>query len=105
MNLIEKYLKWKNTPNRAPVNLRNIWAVLQAFFRKNVTIPAHIQEQATWRLTQVRPECKANGTCVKCGCVVEEKVWEDRSCEGKCYPPMMPKSYWEQYKEFINDKG
>lgn len=103
MGIIQKYKNWKDAENRAPINLRNIWAVIQASFRKNISEPAHIKEQTIYRLSLTNEECKKAGTCIKCGCSVEEKIWEDRSCEGKCYPPMMSKKYWKEYKEFLND--
>ena len=110
---------------KAKITLRNIFAVIQAFFRKTrrniggFDLPIHMYEQIIWRRTQViekSPECWSSGSCVVCGCDILGKTMEDRACSasetidvydrGKevCYPEMMNKHNWEKYKQLYNIK-
>ena len=62
----------------------------------------HIREQAIWRLSQIAekaPECMEEGECRICGCDINGKVFEDRRCEGLCYPVMMNAGEWEDFKK------
>lgn len=98
----------------AQINLRNALAVLQAGWRGSkiggFVLPTHVQEQIIWRRTQVMeksPECWKSGHCVVCGCEILGKTMEDRACSKiedselgePCYPEMMKKYDWEDYKE------
>lgn len=98
--------------NPAKLSLRNIWAVIQAFFRRKIqgfSLPSHIYEQIIWRRIQViekSPECWKSGNCVQCGCEILGKTIEDRGCENEpfCYPEMMKKDTWKEYKKNNNIK-
>ena len=116
MNLKHLYnhLRGKtNARNPAKVTLRNILAVLQAFFRKKrrsmggLDIPSYMYEQIIWRRIQVSilsEECMASGHCVECGCEILGKTMEDRKCESGCYPEMMSREVWNKYKKDNNIK-
>lgn len=87
---------------KAKINLKNIKGYLQAHYRQVLDefdyLESHIKEQAEWRLYQVKkysPECYNSDKCIHCGCQVSSKVFEDRACEGRCYPEMMSKERWE----------
>ncbi len=95
--------------NPAKLTLRNIWAVIQAFFRKKrrnlggFDLEDHIYEQIIWRRTQVlskSPKCWVSGNCIQCGCEIIGKTMEDRGCHNSpyCYPDMMSKEEWKEYK-------
>lgn len=105
---------------KARITPRNIYAVIQAFFRRkrrSITgfeLPDYMYEQIIWRRTQVMeksPACWESGKCIVCGCDILGKTVEDRACSisedkdslraGKfpCYPAMMNKVNWERYKE------
>lgn len=100
MNLINKYRKWRDASDRAKITLKNIWRVIVAYYRKWFPlIPHHITEQASWRLTKVRKECKDNEACTICGCDIAGLVYADSSCEGNCYPVMMDADTWRRYKK------
>jgi hypothetical protein len=100
MNLIEKFLLWKESENPAPVTLRNIWRVIVSYYRRFFPlIPKHITEQAEHRKSFVKKECMDRGACVICGCDVEGLLYLDDSCEGLCYPKMMSKKAWNTYKK------
>ena len=92
---------------KAKINLPNIKGYLQAHYRQALDemgfLDKHIYEQAEWRLERVKeksPDCYNSDNCVKCGCEVSSKVFEDRACEGNCYPPMMSKEEWNKKEKF-----
>ncbi len=98
--------------NPAKLTLRNIYAVLQSMFRRSIqgfTVQKHIYEQAIWRRTEVikkSPQCWEEGHCIHCGCEMLGKTIEDRGCENepRCYPDMMNKEEWKQFKLSNNIK-
>lgn len=74
-------------------------------FSKDLETADYITEQALWRLNQVvlkSPQCLGKNGCVKCGCTFPEKAFEDRGCEGNCYPDMKNLKEWSQYKNSFN---
>ncbi len=92
-----------NALNPAKLNLKHIWAVLQSWFRSILPVPSHIKEQIAWREYQVKtksPRCWEEGNCIQCGCVIKEKIKSDMGCENEpyCYPEMMSKKHWKEYK-------
>lgn len=114
-----------NPERKARVTLRNILAVIQAWFRRKqlqidgTTLDQHIFEQVIWRRTQVRaksPSCWQSGECIVCGCEILGKTMEDRACsvsehpdlqkKGRevCYPEMMDKQTWKEYKRLNHIK-
>ena len=60
-------------------------------------IRKHIREQIKWRTGQVSQECWEAGECQKCGCDIPQLLYANKSCGGKCYPPMMNKKDWSNY--------
>jgi hypothetical protein len=47
----------------------------------------------------MEPECFNNGVCIKCGCTTTALQMANKSCNGECYPIMMDKKTWYQFKE------
>lgn len=101
----------KGALNPARITVRNILAVLQAFFRKKrrklggFDLPEHMYEQIIYRrflVIQASPKCWTSGSCIQCGCEILGKTIEDRGCEDKpyCYPLMMDKETWKRYKKY-----
>jgi hypothetical protein len=97
--------------NPAKPTLRNIYAVLQAWFRQKrrsiagMELSDHMYEQIIYRRTQVMlnsPKCWRKGDCLLCGCELLGKTMEDRACEGGCYPEMMNAGDWATYKKLYN---
>lgn len=97
----------------ASLSFANIKAVIQAWWRKRrmqidgFELEQHIFEQIIWRRTRVieiSPLCWSEGVCNVCGCEILGKTMEDRPCSAndvalpQCYPAMMNKKEWEQYK-------
>lgn len=99
MNLIEKFKAWRSAEHPAPINLGNIWAVLQSFYRRNQSnVPVHLSEQVEYRRTVSNKECVTSNVC-KCGCEWNDLIWSDKTCEGNCYPEMMDAKAWKTYKK------
>lgn len=101
-----------NALNPAKFDFKHIWAVFQSWVRSIFPKPAHIKEQIKWREEQVKtksPLCWVNGACIQCGCIIKEKIKADMGCENEpfCYPEMMGKKEWKQFKNQhnVNDKG
>jgi len=89
--------------NPARLDLRHIWAVIQCQIRSILPSPLHIREQIEWRILQVKeksPKCWEEGNCIQCGCEIKGKVKADIGCDNEpfCYPQMMRKKQWKQYK-------
>lgn len=97
MTLLEKYNNWKNAPARAPISLKNIWAVIQSLWRRKAGLTPLLQEQVDYRRKVSDIGCKASGVC-RCGCSWEELIYADKSCEGSCYPPIKNRINWEIFK-------
>lgn len=90
--------------NPAKLDLRHIWAVIQSWVRSLLPTPKHIKEQIIWRRGQVAlksPECWKQGHCIQCGCFIIGKTAADMGCENEpfCYPEMMKKKEWKDYKK------
>lgn len=95
---------------KAKITLSNIKGFLSAHYRQALDelgfLDEWIKERAAWRLNQVKeksPECYEKDKCTHCGCQVSSKVFEDRACEGGCYPEMS-KVQWESQKQKEMDK-
>lgn len=113
MNL-SKFLKIRKiVENPAKINLRNILAVIQSYFRKwqtkpktfltsGISLPQDKWEQIIYRkhtLIVTKSPCWEAGYCLQCGCEFPDKLFEDRSCEKNCYPEMKTPEDWEKYKQ------
>ena len=103
-NLIFNRKKFKKP---AKINIKNIKGYLQGNLRYFMDFTGiikpeeHILEQVKWRLHKIKensPLCLEYKSCINCGCSVIEKVYEDRACEGDCYPIMKNKEDWEDFK-------
>jgi hypothetical protein len=86
------------------INLKNVKAFLQAHYRIAIedSLPEHIKEQVIWRASQAEA-CTKNGKCLYCGCSTEdlELYYADIGCkkpDNPCYPDMMTKEQWDEYK-------
>lgn len=103
MSLLQKYYNWKNAENPAPITLKNIWAVIQSFYRRNQPAgpPQHIVEQKDRRLILADKKCLSTDVCI-CGCSLSELVWSDKPCEGGCFGPMLSAKEWKKYKKLNN---
>lgn len=62
----------------------------------------HIVDQYESRIASMNPECFSSGQCVMCGCQTTALQMAKKSCEAPCYPPLMGKKEWEEFK---NNEG
>lgn len=89
------------------VKMIDIWYYFQGMYRyriyynsklQGVVIRVHIREQITYRIKIMNRECYNSGSCIKCGCMTTALQMCDKVCDGNCYPEMMNKKSWEEYK-------
>ena len=102
----EKHPDQKKDQKKAKITPSNIRGFIQGNFRKLVEdlpgiIPDYIYEQIQWRLTIMDENCLRDKQC-PCTCSVPAKQYEDRPCENSCYPPMMNKDQWEEFKALLH---
>lgn len=96
---------------KAKITLNNVRAFLTGHSRKFwnkylsdiIDFPEHIQEQVQYRISLIEknsPECLIKNACQKCGheCSVDALVYDNESCAGKCYPPMLNAEDWNKLK-------
>lgn len=104
MGLLRKIRNWRSAENPAKITLIRVYLFLKAMFRKafKSKLPKHYAEQIQWRKTKINPECKNQGFCKFCGCDTDGIIYLDEACEGKCYPDMMGKDEWKQFKKTNN---
>jgi hypothetical protein len=86
------------------INIRNIKAFLQGESRLMLeffdSLPEHIQEQVRFRIHLVSdksPQC-LEGKCIHCGCSTPDLFYADKTCDNQCYPEMLNKEQWENFK-------
>lgn len=65
-------------------------------------IRKHILEQYRWRLIKMDPQCYINGECKICSCNTTQLQFSNLACEKPCYPAMMTKGVWLNYKREKN---
>lgn len=86
--------------NPAKVNFKNIKNFLSAQVREAGFLPEHEKEQVMWR-HEVAQACSLNGSCLECGCETPDLYYGTEGCKKEknpCFPKMMDKDVWEQFK-------
>ena len=61
-------------------------------------LPRHIVEQYNWRLTKADERCIKRKSCLACGCTMPAVALADKGCRANCYPAMMSKKVWKEFK-------
>lgn len=91
--------------------IKNIYYFLQGnlryklFYSKFVfLIPNHILEQIYFRINKMDKKCYNDGQCKICGCSTIALQMANKSCPKPCYPKMMNKRQWNNYKPFIKNE-
>lgn len=95
---------------RSKHKLLDIWSFFLGNYRFGFPklVRKHIKEQISFRIKCMKKECIMNGSCLECGCDIPQLAYCDKACEGDCYPPMMNKKEWYNWKEngfFIDHEG
>lgn len=60
------------------------------------------------RIDFMLPACYSTGSCVLCGCTTTALQMATKSCDKPCYPRLMNKQQWEDFKQgmfILDDKG
>lgn len=114
---------WKYIFNRKAikepkkVNFNTIRYFIQGNLRSLASnfgiVDEHILEQAQWRKGRINdwsPECLLKGKCKYCECSINDSVLSSPGCDHGCYPEMMDKDKWEDYKlknkiEYVNNSN
>lgn len=64
----------------------------------------HIGEQIVARALSADRRCVGEGRCIICGCHTPALFYAGKSCDRPCYPRMMGKRRWEEFKEKCGDR-
>ena len=88
------------------ISLKDVWYYIQGNFRYklfyskkfNTLIRKHIKEQIDIRIKNMNQDCYDKGECIKCGCATTALQMCNKSCNGGCYPKMMNKKTWRDFK-------
>ena len=103
--ILDKYVfACKNDPKCDPRNwwewLVGNWRYL-CYYREWLRwlLRRHIREQIEWRIEVMDQECYSRGSCKMCGCSTTALQMANKACPKPCYPKMMGKAEWEDYKK------
>lgn len=65
----------------------------------NNLLPKHIKEQIDFRINlMMDKECYNRGSCKMCGCTTTNLQMANKPCEGHCYPQLVDKESWYDFK-------
>lgn len=67
---------------------------------KHFLMRQHIYEQIIKRIQWMDRECFDQGSCKICGCGTTALQMANKSCDKPCYPPMMNKRDWKEFKAY-----
>jgi len=71
----------------------------QLFYSKFAfLLSKHIREQIELRIKTMDKTCYNTGSCVLCGCNTTALQMCNKSCDKPCYPRMLNKSEWNDFK-------
>lgn len=97
---------------KAKINPTNIIAYLQGHWRNwfydnryldlSWLIRTHIKEQIDYRIKIMDPLCYNTGSCRICGCETPALQMANKACDKPCYPKMMGRKDWEDFKKKNN---
>lgn len=59
----------------------------------------HIRQQIRARINSMDKECFMQGSCKECGCMTTHLQMANDACEKPCYPVMMNRRQWQEFKE------
>lgn len=91
--------------NPSVLTKENMKAVLVGYYRYIFfdRLSETTKEIFLYRMEKRAADCVLNGKC-PCNCETPFKQLDDRACERKCYPAMMPDVSWELYKKIYKIK-
>lgn len=87
------------------INTENVYSYFLGWYRYQLyyrfgkkLIRNHILEQIEYRIKVMNEECFNSGSCVECGCSTTALQMCNKSCDGNCYGPMLPRREWQKFK-------
>ena len=97
----------KLVKSKKEVTLANVLHYIQGtiryhfFYHKYLKklIRLHIFEQIVYRISVMDPECYEEGYCKMCGCNTTALQMANKQCNKPCYPKMMGKKDWKNFKK------
>ena len=97
----------KLVKSKEKVTLANVLYYIQGtiryyfFYHKYLKklIRLHIFEQIVYRISVMDPECYEEGYCKMCGCNTTALQMANKQCNKPCYPKMMGKKDWKNFKK------
>ena len=97
----------KLVKSKEEITLANVLYYIQGtirypfFYHKYLKklIRLHIFEQIVYRISVMDPECYEEGYCKMCGCNTTALQMANKQCNKPCYPKMMGKKDWENFKK------
>lgn len=103
MNILGYDITLKNIKEYVKGNVRYL---IDEYGNDFINLEEHIKEQVVYRKSIADKQCVQDGVC-KCNCTIPELFYADKSCNDKCYPEMMNKTMWNNYKTNmeLNIKG
>ena len=101
---LKKFLKGDYSRNDVADYFRGNFRYNLFFGRFYFLIREHIFEQIQYRIKVMDQECYNSGSCKICGCNTPHLQMANKTCEGKCYPVMMNKKQWKDFKSKNNIK-
>ena len=97
----------KLVKSKEEVTLANVLYYIQGTIRYHFfyykylrkLIRLHIFEQIAYRISVMDPECYEEGYCKMCGCNTTALQMANKQCNKPCYPKMMGKKDWKNFKK------
>lgn len=97
------------------LTLSNVFYFIQGYIRYYIyyskhfkwLMRKHVKEQIDFRIKMMARSCYNNGSCDLCGCHTTALQMANKSCDKPCYPPMMNRKQWYNFKltHKVNLKG
>lgn len=86
-------------------DIQNILSYIQGHVRYKLyysvfkfLIRKHIKEQINYRIDAMEIKCYLNGSCIMCGCKTLHLQMANKACDKPCYPSMLSKKKWKEFK-------
>lgn len=95
------------TLKRILTNPKDVFYYLQGktryklFYSKRFSflIPFYIRDQISFRILVMDEQCYNSGSCKLCGCETTALQMANKPCDKPCYPEIMRKSDWKEFKK------
>jgi len=109
----KKYKKYKND-TKTPMTFKDVIEYFIGNWRMylHYNYPSLLSKKTleifNLRLQWMHKKCLEDNACVICKCDTPALQYCNKTCEGKCYPPMFTDKEYKNFKSigfFINEQG